>query len=33
MVVSERRGTNVYYSARPESLDALRVVLDPACCR
>ncbi|MBT1191202.1 transcriptional regulator, ArsR family [Rhodococcoides kroppenstedtii] len=33
MVASERRGMNVYYSARPEALDALRAVLDPACCR
>ena len=33
MVVSERRGMNVYYRARAESLDALRGVLDPNCCR
>ncbi|MFD6860358.1 Rv2640c family ArsR-like transcriptional regulator [Rhodococcus sp. NPDC060090] len=32
MVVAERRGMNVYYRARVESLDALRVVLDPNCC-
>ncbi|TCN49440.1 DNA-binding transcriptional ArsR family regulator [Rhodococcus sp. SMB37] len=32
MVVSERRGMNVYHRARAESLDALRVVLDPNCC-
>lgn len=33
MVDSERRGMNVYYRARAESLDALRGVLDPNCCR
>ncbi|PTR24004.1 ArsR family transcriptional regulator [Rhodococcus sp. OK519] len=32
MVESERRGMNVYYRARGESLDALRLVLDPNCC-
>lgn len=32
MVVAVRRGMNVYYSARTEALDALRVVLDPHCC-
>lgn len=32
MVESERRGMNVYYRARSESLDALRLVLDPNCC-
>lgn len=32
MVESERRGMNVFYRARGESLDALRVVLDPNCC-
>lgn len=33
MVESERRGMNVYHRARAESLEALRVVLDPNCCR
>ncbi|WP_072803533.1 Rv2640c family ArsR-like transcriptional regulator [Rhodococcoides yunnanense] len=33
MVVSVRRGMNVYYTARADALDALRVVLDPNCCR
>lgn len=33
MVESERRGMNVYHRARSESLEALRVVLDPNCCR
>ena len=33
LVVSVRRGMNVYYSARSDALDALRVVLDPYCCR
>jgi len=28
----ERRGMNVYYQARRESLSALAGVLDPACC-
>lgn len=32
MVVATRRGMNVYYSARAESLEALRVVLNPNCC-
>ncbi len=32
MVESERRGMNVYYRVRGESLDALRLVLDPNCC-
>ncbi|MCL2533955.1 MAG: metalloregulator ArsR/SmtB family transcription factor [Nocardiaceae bacterium] len=32
MVESERRGMNVYYRVRRESLDALRLVLDPNCC-
>ncbi|WP_420879540.1 Rv2640c family ArsR-like transcriptional regulator [Rhodococcus sp. (in: high G+C Gram-positive bacteria)] len=32
MVESERRGMNVYYRARGDSLDALRLVLDPNCC-
>ncbi|MBS9375939.1 Arsenic resistance transcriptional regulator ArsR1 [Rhodococcus sp. B50] len=33
MVQSERRGMNVFYRARAESLEALRAVLDPNCCR
>ncbi|MBX4169692.1 metalloregulator ArsR/SmtB family transcription factor [Rhodococcus sp. DMU2021] len=33
MVVSERRGMNVFYRPRAESLEALRIVLDPNCCR
>ncbi|RRQ29200.1 transcriptional regulator [Rhodococcus sp. Eu-32] len=33
LVTSTRRGMNVYYSAKPDALDALRVVLDPNCCR
>ncbi|MDX2358536.1 Rv2640c family ArsR-like transcriptional regulator [Dietzia sp. PP-33] len=33
MVASERRGMNVFHRARAESLQALRVVLDPDCCR
>ncbi|NKS64673.1 metalloregulator ArsR/SmtB family transcription factor [Rhodococcus hoagii] len=32
MVESARRGMNVYYRVRGESLDALRLVLDPNCC-
>ena len=32
MVQSVRRGMNVFYSARADALDALRVVLDPNCC-
>ncbi|GAB2628926.1 Rv2640c family ArsR-like transcriptional regulator [Prescottella soli] len=33
MVESERRGMNVYHRARSQALDALRMVLDPNCCR
>ncbi|WP_068162192.1 Rv2640c family ArsR-like transcriptional regulator [Rhodococcus phenolicus] len=33
MVESERRGMNVFHRARGDALDALRVVLDPNCCR
>ncbi|WP_305091639.1 Rv2640c family ArsR-like transcriptional regulator [Prescottella sp. R16] len=33
MVVSARRGMNVYHRVRTEALDALRAVLDPNCCR
>ncbi|NMM87221.1 transcriptional regulator [Rhodococcus sp. SRB_17] len=32
MVFAERRGMNVYYRARPDALEALRLVLDPNCC-
>lgn len=32
MVIATRRGMNVYYRARPDALDALRLVLDPNCC-
>ncbi|MFC9557689.1 Rv2640c family ArsR-like transcriptional regulator [Rhodococcus sp. NPDC056960] len=32
MVEPNRRGMNVYYSARSDALDALRLVLDPNCC-
>ncbi|TQF67203.1 helix-turn-helix transcriptional regulator [Rhodococcus spelaei] len=32
MVAPTRRGMNVFYSARTDSLDALRLVLDPNCC-
>ena len=32
LVESERRGPNVYYRARRESLSALVRVLDPECC-
>jgi DNA-binding transcriptional ArsR family regulator len=28
----ERRGMNVYYRARPDSLMALCKVIDPSCC-
>lgn len=33
LVVSERRGMNVFHRAHPEALQALCVVLDPNCCR
>ncbi|UPW04846.1 metalloregulator ArsR/SmtB family transcription factor [Rhodococcus pyridinivorans] len=33
MVESQRRGMNVYHRVRTEALDALRMVLDPNCCR
>ncbi|MFD4293250.1 Rv2640c family ArsR-like transcriptional regulator [Rhodococcus sp. NPDC058505] len=32
MVESERRGMNVFHRPRADSLDALRLVLDPHCC-
>ncbi|MFF0813733.1 Rv2640c family ArsR-like transcriptional regulator [Rhodococcus sp. NPDC003318] len=33
MVTSERRGMNVFHRARTEALDALRLVLNPNCCK
>ena len=33
MIASERRGMNVYHRAHGDALDALRIVLDPNCCR
>lgn len=32
LVVSERRGMNVFHSIRPEALQALCAALDPNCC-
>ena len=32
LVVSDRRGMNVFYTARRESLTAMCRVLDPDCC-
>ncbi|MGV0993065.1 MAG: Rv2640c family ArsR-like transcriptional regulator [Mycobacterium sp.] len=32
MVLSERRGMNVFHRIRPEALQALCVALDPDCC-
>lgn len=32
MVEPTRRGMNVFYSARGDALEALRIVLDPHCC-
>ena len=32
LVVSDRRGMNVFHRVRPEALQALCVVLDPNCC-
>ena len=32
LAVGERRGTNVYYRARREALEALVRVIDPDCC-
>lgn len=32
LVISERRGMNVFHRVRPEALQALCVVLDPNCC-
>lgn len=33
MVISERRGMNVFHRAWTDVLNALRRVLDPHCCR
>ncbi len=33
MVESQRRGMNVYHRCRTEGSDALRMTLDPNCCR
>ena len=33
MVISERRGMNVFHRANIDALNALRLVLDPHCCR
>ncbi len=33
IVVSQRRGMNVFHQVRPDALQALCAVLDPACCR
>jgi ArsR family transcriptional regulator, arsenate/arsenite/antimonite-responsive transcriptional repressor len=32
LVISDRRGMNVFHRVRPEALQALCVVLDPNCC-
>ncbi len=32
LVISERRGMNVFHRVKPEALQALCVVLDPNCC-
>jgi len=32
LVVSDRRGMNVFHRVRPEALQALCVALDPTCC-
>ncbi|ORA33079.1 Rv2640c family ArsR-like transcriptional regulator [Mycobacterium aquaticum] len=33
LVVSDRRGMNVFHRVKPEALQALCVVLDPNCCQ
>lgn len=33
LIVSERRGMNVFHRAHPEAMQALCTVLDPNCCR
>jgi ArsR family transcriptional regulator len=32
LVVSDRRGMNVFHRVRPEALQALCAALDPSCC-
>jgi ArsR family transcriptional regulator, arsenate/arsenite/antimonite-responsive transcriptional repressor len=32
LVLSDRRGVNVFHRVRPEAMQALCVVLDPDCC-
>ncbi|WKG06824.1 Rv2640c family ArsR-like transcriptional regulator [Mycolicibacterium sp. HK-90] len=32
LVISDRRGMNVFHRVKPEALQALCVVLDPTCC-
>ena len=32
LVLSDRRGMNVFHRVKPEALQALCVVLDPNCC-
>lgn len=32
LVISDRRGMNVFHKVRPEALQALCVALDPSCC-
>ena len=32
LAISDRRGMNVFHRVRPESLQALCAVLNPACC-
>jgi DNA-binding transcriptional ArsR family regulator len=33
LVVSDRRGMNVFHRVRPDALQALCTALDPSCCR
>ncbi|KWX67473.1 Rv2640c family ArsR-like transcriptional regulator [Mycobacterium sp. NAZ190054] len=33
LVISDRRGMNVFHRVKPEALQALCVVLDPSCCQ
>ena len=33
LVLSERRGMNVFHRIRPEALQALCTALDPNCCQ
>ena len=32
LVVSDRRGMNMFHRVRPDALQALCVALDPTCC-